>query len=472
MSSRWVQRFHVHPEVGLLNDPNGMVWHNGVYQLFYQWHPDAPKHAMKRWAHLTSTDMVNFERQSSELVPGDWYDSHGCYSGSGIVIDDQVKLYYTGNVRFPDGGRQAYQCLATIEPDGSVVKSPENPLIGSIPGYTAHIRDPKVWAADGAYWMVLGAQSERLTGAVLLLRSDDALDWQLVGQINAESPDFGYMCECPDLVRLGGRDVLVFSPQFDFGEPDGPHRYLDRTDYAVGDLDYQNATLAHGAPRMLDFGPDFYAPQTMVDGDGRTILVAWMAKPDHVGQPTLAEKHATVADGWVHCLTVPRLLELDGDVLVQRPLPGLQSRHTNEVDIPETELAANTSTSIAGVGGTSFDLELDAEVAAGATLRVQLRVGAQQSTTLILDPQDGRAILDRTDSGHGERGVFQAPIPVSDRVSARVLGDESSLEVFLDGGRAVFSARIYPDADALGISFSAEGGQVKFSGSFAEMMAG
>ncbi len=472
MSARWAQRFHVHPEVGLLNDPNGMVWHDGVYHLFYQWHPDAPKHAMKRWAHLTSTDMVNFDRQSGELVPGDWYDSHGCYSGSGIVIDDQVKLYYTGNVRFPDGGRQSYQCLATIEPDGSVAKSPENPLIGSVPGYTAHIRDPKVWSADGAYWMVLGAQTDRLTGAVLLYRSDDALDWLLVGQLNTEGPGFGYMCECPDLVRLGGRDILVFSPQFDFGEPDGPDRYLDRTDYVVGTLNYGDATLAHGAPRVLDFGPDLYAPQTLVDGAGRTILVAWMAKPDHDGQPTLAEKHPTVADGWVHCLTVPRLLELDGDVLVQQPLPELAARRANQVEIPQTELAADTSMSVAGVAGTAFDLELAAQVPAGATLRVQLRVGSQQATALILDPQAGRATLDRTDSGHGERGVFQAPIPVGEQVSARILGDESSLEIFLDGGRAVFSARIYPDADAVGISFHAAGGPVQLRGSFAEMVAG
>ena len=77
--------------------------------------------------------------------------------------------------------------------------------------------------------------------------------------------------------------------------------------------------------QRVDAGPDFYAPQTFADSSGRTIMVGWMGMPDHAGQPALAVKHPTVANGWVHCLTVPRVLSLDGDALVQLPLAELEA---------------------------------------------------------------------------------------------------------------------------------------------------
>ena len=87
--------------------------------------------------------------------------------------------------------------------------------------------------------------------------------------------------------------------------------------YAVGDAGCRRARPSPGTGeyRRVDAGPDFYAPQTLTDETGRTIMIGWMGMPDHDGQPTLAEKHPTVANGWVHCLTVPRELSLDGDQL-------------------------------------------------------------------------------------------------------------------------------------------------------------
>ena len=174
--------------------------HRGTYHLCYQWHPFAPKHALKFWAHLTSTDLVRWTEQPIALAPSQPYESHGCYSGSGIVVDDAVRFLYTGNVRTPDGGRTPFQLLATLDPDGRVVKHRANPLVGAMPGCSAHVRDPKVWSRDGSHWMVLGAQTEDLHGTVLLLRSEDLVEWEFLGQIAGGAADpLGYMWECPDL---------------------------------------------------------------------------------------------------------------------------------------------------------------------------------------------------------------------------------------------------------------------------------
>ena len=238
----WRQTFHIQPPVGLLNDPNGLVEHEGTYHLCYQWHPFEPAHGLKFWAHLTSTDLVHWVEQVPALTPSSACDMHGCYSGSGIVHEGAVRFLYTGNVFSPDGRRLPHQNLATLEPDGRVVKHPANPVVPPLDGYTGDIRDPKVWAQDGAYWMVLGAQTLDGVGTVLLLRSADLVSWAVLGEVAGGAADpRGYMWECPDLLHLDGRDVLVVSPLSDRGEGAEGARFVDETVYSVGSLDLTTA---------------------------------------------------------------------------------------------------------------------------------------------------------------------------------------------------------------------------------------
>ena len=130
----------------------------------------------------------------------------------------------------------------------------------------------------------------------------------------------------------------------------------------------------------VDAGPDFYAPQTFVDSSGRTIMVAWMGMPDHSGQPELAVKHPTAANGWVHCLTVPRAVSLDGDALVQWPVAELEAlrgepRSTRSGPGGPLRLEADTSVGLSGTNGTVLDIELSATCEPGGTVGVRLRDG-------------------------------------------------------------------------------------------------
>ncbi|MGB8020685.1 MAG: glycoside hydrolase family 32 protein [Candidatus Nanopelagicales bacterium] len=442
----WRQAFHIQPPVGLLNDPNGLVQLDGVYHLCFQWHPFAPKHALKFWAYQTSTDLVHWTEQPLALAPSDPFDKNGCYSGSGIVHDGAVQFLYTGNVRGDAGERYPFQNLATVGPDGQVTKHPANPVVAPIEGYTGHIRDPKVWLEEGTYWMVLGAQTEDLHGAVLLLRSTDLVSWELVGPIAGGAAEpYGYMWECPDLLRMDGGDVLVISPQLDHGES-APQRWEDITVYSIGTLDLGAARFTGGDFQRVDAGPDFYAPQTFLDDRGRTIMYGWMGMPDHDGQPDIAVKHPTVANGWVHCLTVPREVRLDGGQLMAFPVAELEVLRGDPVAATGVELAAGTSTSVAGVSGTALDLLLTARCGEGGSVALRLRDGASgHPVVLILDPGAGTATLDRTQLGTGEGGVSVGSFRSGTEVEARILLDHSSIEVFVDGGRMVMSARIYPE---------------------------
>ena len=142
---------HLAPSVGLLNDPNGFIQHNGVYHLFYQWNPLGCDHRNKCWGHWQSIDLVHWEHQPLAPAPGACYDSHGCYSGSAVVAEDKVTLIYTGNVKFPDGSRTAYQCPAQASDRGEYRKL--GPVLPLPEGYSGHVRDPKVWRhQDAGTW--------------------------------------------------------------------------------------------------------------------------------------------------------------------------------------------------------------------------------------------------------------------------------------------------------------------------------
>ncbi len=165
-----------------------------------------------------------------------------------------------------------------------------------------------------------------------------------------------------------------------------------------------------------------------------------------------------MANGWVHCLTVPRVLSLDGDALVQWPVAELGVLRGDPIVVSEQRVEADTSLAIAGASGTALDIELSATCEAGGTVSVRLREGeAGRPVVLTFDPNAGTATLDRTRLGTGEGGVHSGSFRPGTRVDARILLDHSSIEVFVDGGRLAMSARIYPTAGDDLVCFDATG---------------
>lgn len=292
----WRQHYHIQPPTGLLNDPNGFCFYNGQYHLFYQWFPYGAVHGLKHWYHTTSTNLVLWQGQGVAIEPEESFESHGAYSGSGIVVDEQLYLLYTGNERDSNWERTPNQCLAIMKADGSIEKHPSPVVEGSPPGYTEHVRDPKVWQENDQYYFVIGAQREDITGCALLYSSTDLLDWTLVGEINTSLDNFGYMWECPDYFELDGHGVLLFCPQGLEAKGDA-YRNIFQSGYILGSkLNVSDGSMSHGPFRELDHGFDFYAPQTTTCPDGRRILIGWMGLPDR--------SVPTERDEWAHCLTI------------------------------------------------------------------------------------------------------------------------------------------------------------------------
>ncbi|PMH43294.1 sucrose-6-phosphate hydrolase [Vibrio sp. 10N.286.49.B3] len=422
--------WHVSPPQGLLNDPNGFIFHNGQYHLFYQWSPFTCTHKDKYWAHLTSTNLIDWHWQPVALTPSDWFDSHGVFSGHALTVGDELWLYYTGNSRIgSERVRQTTQCLA-ISKDGINFEK-QGPVINSpAPMVTEHMRDPKIIREKDQWLMLLGAQREDMQGRLAAYTSKDLRTWQFDKLYGDELGDFGYMWECPDIFDLGGQTWVVIGPQGIESKSlhsTVPHhnRIAKATRKGIEELELDEL-------QPLDYGFDFYAPQTLLTPDGRRIMSAWMGLPDEIDHPS---------KGWVHQLTALRELTYVDGQLLQWPIADIAGLYVSEQEI---ELDANR----VDIETKSFDLSLTMEW--GQTLH--LFENQHQHCKIELDKETQTLFLDRTQTLVNDGDLIRELPLSSPVVSLRILADTSSLEIFVNGGEQVLSARIFTNEDATCLS--------------------
>lgn len=324
---------HLTPDRGWLNDPNGLCAFGGQNHIFFQYAPEYPGDGPKGWGHYSTCDFHRYNFYGMAIAPDNELDKNGVYSGSAIVKDGVLHLFYTGNVKLPgdydyiNSGRLA-TVFGVTSADG-VRMSPKKVLLknGDYPAYySCHVRDPKVWEEDGSYYMVLGGRTKDGRGALLIYRSDDLDKWEFYKDYILH--DFGYMLECPDRFTLNGKAVWAFCPQG--VKADGENfRNLFSSGYCLGDICRSNYT-------EWDKGYDFYAPQTYKDDKGRRILVGWAGIAD-AKLPYTYDK--TLSEGWIHCLTTFRELREKGGRILCYPIEEILSlaggySRTNQTHLP------------------------------------------------------------------------------------------------------------------------------------------
>ncbi|KZE82672.1 sucrose-6-phosphate hydrolase [Paenibacillus jamilae] len=452
----WRQSFHIQPPTGLLNDPNGFSYYQGEYHLFYQWFPLGTDHGMKYWYHLKSKDLATWNSAGIGITPGDHFDSHGAYSGSALEHEGKLYMMYTGNTRDENWIRHPYQCMAVMDENGQITKW-EHPVIDHVPeGYTDHFRDPKLWKDGDSFYCVIGAQRTNSTGCVVLYRSTDFHTWQFEGELRTGLESFGYMWECPDYFELNGAGVLVFSPQ---GlEPSGDENHnIYQSGYVIGKLlDAETRTLEHGAFHELDRGFDFYAPQTMIDPQGRRIMVAWMGLPDI--------EYPTDPNGWAHCLTLPRELTLHEGKLLQRPIPELTTLRRNSEDRVADTLSSESKT-YEGFKGTAYELICEVDLLDANTFGIEFRASETEKTVIKYNAISRKLVLDRSQSGESvaaEYGEVRQCAWDKDHIKLHLFVDTSSVEIFVNDGEEVFTSRIFPHPESDEIRFFADKGEALF----------
>ena len=424
MKNDWRQKLHLEPFRGWLNDPNGLSFFNGMYHVYFQYCPDSPYgKGDKCWGHFQSPDLLHWEFTGTVLFPDTEADKSGAYSGCGLVKDDELYLFYTGNVKHPGDydyitdGRDANQILVTTK-DGHNM-SRKNILLGNhdYPEYCSrHVRDPKVWEEDGKYKMVLGARKLDDTGCALIYTtkdSDPAGEWFFEKEIF--KPNFGYMWECPDIFTLNGKKYLSISPQ-GLEHTEFEHQNV----YSSGWFDESMTDFTE-----WDYGFDFYAPQTFEAPDSRRLLIGWMGIGDIPYTNPTAEK------GWQHCLTMPRELGIDEyGRLVQKPFKELNSLRKEKMGFSSGDVLK-----------TDLPFELFALIDSDFDIRFGFLEMRLKNGVFTLEFTD-----DKVGCGRTKRNV-----KLNGCVDIRIIADTSSMEIYLNGGQRVMSTRFYPQSTEVDI---------------------
>ena len=427
--SRWNPKFHIFPQDGgWVNDPNGLCQTDGVYHAFYQYRPDAADGSGRVfWGHSVSQDLVHWEFKGAPIAPDTDLDRDGAYSGSALVEDGVMKLYYTGNVKLPGdydytkAGRFSNTILVESR-DGGSSFTPKRAVMTNADypaDISCHIRDPKVWKEGGKYYMVLGARTKADKGEVICFSSEDATHWKTEKILTTDEP-FGYMWECPDLFALGGEKFLSVCPQG--VKPDG---ILYNNIYQSGYFTLQDGRLQDFTE--WDRGFDFYAPQSFEDEQGRRLLIGWMGMSDS------PFPNPSTRVGWQHMLTLPRVLETyekDGKIrIAQRLIPEIGLLHGAPEEIrPGTDSRPHSC----------FHAEL---VNRGGDFSV--RFGDME---LHYSEAQGRmALLFTSWSGSLGAGRSGRRAIVGNARKLDIVIDVSSAEIFVNDGEEVFTTRIYPE---------------------------
>lgn len=436
---------HLMPPAGWLNDPNGLCWYKGKYHVFFQYAPFDVEGGLKFWGHYTSEDMIDWKYEGTALYPDSSYDCHGVYSGSALVDDGKLHLFFTGNVKI-DGdydyineGRET-STLHVESEDGIHFSNKEEVIsFSEYPEeFTCHIRDPKVWKENGKYFMVLGGRLKGDKGAVLVYESGDLKEWKLLRTITTPEV-FGYMWECPDYFELDGEKILSVSPQgltreeFRFQNIYQSGYFILKEDGSVDVKDF----------REWDMGFDFYAPQTFTDVQGRRILIGWMGMPDADEEYV----NKTIEEGWQHCLTVPRELKLKDGKILQYPVKELENLRKEKTVLNDENSAVELRVEV----NEGFDLVLEEIALTGSSF--QISMGGQ----MLFRYENGTAEIGFPGVTGAGRKVRKAQI--NELRNIRFLVDTSAAEIYLNDGETVFSTRYYPDREDLLLKI--QGGKFK-----------
>lgn len=417
--------YHLAPPTGLLNDPNGLIFDGEHYHIFYQWYPFGAMHGMKHWKHLMTRDFHQF-REGEMLIPDELFESHGCYSGGAILWQGKIVAFYTGNVRRAvDNQRVPHQNIAIFDKSGKLLA--KRCLLDQPPqGYTEHVRDPKPYlTAEGKIRFVVGAQRNDLSGTALLYEMDD-LDStpRLLSEFAVPAFDNHnvFMWECPDLSQLAGEDLFIWSPQGKARE-DQQFQNNFHAVYALGHL--EEAVLKAEHIEELDYGFDFYAPQTVQNVQG--VLIGWVGLPDLM--------YPTDEFQWHSMLSLPRQLSRQNGKLYQTPHKDIYAKLTDsrELTVTQSAMIEQLDTHYLQISVENQPLEL-------------CFFRNQKGQTLKLRYENGRLSLDRsasiqTDIMRQFGAVRHCRVDKLETLA--IFFDRSVVEIFVNGGEYVLTSRFF-----------------------------
>lgn len=437
--------YHFTPLYGWMNDPNGMVYNNGEYHLYYQYNPYGSKWGNMHWGHATSKDLVKWEHQPVAIAP----DSLGTiFSGSAIIDKnntagfgkDALIAIYTSA-----GDIQSESIAYSTDNGKTFTKYKNNPVL-SDPAI-ADFRDPKVFWHDASnQWVMSLATSQTIS----FFGSKNMKEWVKLSEFGNGIGDHGGVWECPDLITLktpDGKTKWILFVSINPGGPNGG----SATQYFIGDFDGKTFTPDNlPYPLWLDYGRDNYAGVTwsnVPSEDGRRLFIGWMNNWDYANNVPITH--------FKSAMTVPRELKLVNNgkhlVLANAPAKEIASLRTSEPkNIANFEVTDSyTLDKLFDNNTGAYEIIMTVKSTGTDKFNFALKNSKGESIDFIFDLAQEKLNVDRTKSGLSDfsnnfASVNVAPLVKKDTYQIRLLVDKASTELFVNDGEVVSTNLVYP----------------------------
>jgi len=444
--------FHFERESGWMNDPNGLVYHDGTYHMFYQ-----AGETHRRWDHATSTDLVSWTEQGTKIPDT---DSIQAYSGGAVVDADNtagfgenaIVAMYTGH--HDADGEEDQRIAYSTDGGDTFTKYSSNPVLDED---TTNWRDPNpFWYEPTGNWRMVVARVEAngvdRPAGIEIYESDDLKNWTYLSTYESG----GAAWECPDLYELPVENVderrWVMTVSVD----------ADHVEHHVGQFDGTTFTAENEV--YADSGRDFYAAQSWANepATGSRLGLAWTSHWDYAPD--------TPEDGWKGAQSFPRRISLrdtdSGVVPIQRLDGAVESNRQGVLADLSNEPLSASNDPLAGTDVQGEMLELLATIDPGTadTVTLKLRKGGTQETRITYDVGARELFVDRDDAGafFGDTDKDRASQPVTLRsdgtLKLRVFVDRSIVSTFANDGEKTMTNRIYPDETSVHTTMTASGG--------------
>lgn len=448
MNEQYRPQFHFSPKEHWMNDPNGMVYLNGTYHLFFQHYPKGTVWGPMHWGHATSPDMLHWTEQPIALYP----DSLGAiFSGSAVIDknntagfgkDAMVAIFTYHNQKLEDAKntRHQYQGIAYSTNEGKTwTKYKGNPVLPN-PGI-ADFRDPKVqWFEAGKKWLMTLATKDRIT----FYSSPDLKKWTKESDFGAALGAHGGVWECPDLFSLNfnGKQKWVLLVSINPGGPSGG----SATQYFTGNFDGKTFVPDNTTTRWIDYGADNYAGVTFSNTGARKIFIGWMSNWQY--------GNVVPTKSWRSATTIPRefkLVDVKGQAsLAAMPVEELSkiTESTGTMENVTVNGDLDLSPKVKPFGGKYL---LDLELNKREDFALRLTNAKGNEVVIGYDKASNTYYTDRVHSGDVSfeksfaRKTIAPGVAGSECLSMKILVDVASAEVFADNGLSVLTNIFFPE---------------------------
>ena len=493
--------YHFTPLYGWMNDPNGMVYKDGEYHLYFQYNPYGSKWGNMHWGHAVSRDLIHWEH----LDPAIARDPVGhIFSGSSVVDKkntagfgkDAIIAIYTNN----SVNHDEVQCIAYSNDNGrTFTKYEGNPVLTPFDGLK-DFRDPKVfwYEKDKCWFMIVSADKE-----TRFYKSKNLKKWDYVSAFGKGLGQQPCQYECPDFFQLpvNGDEknkkwvmTMNINPGCWFGG--------SATEYFVGDFDGKNFTCPDANEvKWLDWGKDHYATVTFSNTGSRVLAITWMSNWQYANLTPFKQNRG--ANGLPREL---KLYEKNGKYYISEdvaPEALALRKSTKELGSQTVKGEKAFTGATSGMEG-AFEIEADVTADANGIAGIELYNNKRERTLIYIDMKEGKVVMDRTESGLTDFGKQSVPHDIElawDKQRAAegkqpariensinykndfalatwaplslcqegkktfhldIFADKSSIELFVDGGRIAMTNLVFPVAPYENVKLYSQGGKAEF----------